>query len=283
MSGKSKANGKVAWITGASTGIGRATAIEMAMRGWTIAASARGEDKLVSLREEVAKAGHPGKIVVVPADITDKKGLHAAVEKIEREVGAIDLALLNAGTYKKDTVTRFDAEEFRRTVDINLMGTVNSLEPLLPRMIKRKSGQIAIVSSVAGYRGLPYSLSYGTTKAGLINLAESMKVELDQYGVKVQLVNPGFVKTPLTDKNDFEMPMLMPVDKAAVALVNGLEGNSFEITFPRKFTFWMKRLRGLPDRLYFPLVKKGLGTGKPDAPKADTAKKDGPEPDAPKP
>ncbi|GAB5387619.1 MAG: SDR family NAD(P)-dependent oxidoreductase [Alphaproteobacteria bacterium] len=280
MSGNKKqtGQGKVAWITGASTGIGRATAIEMASRGWTIIASARTADKLESLRDEVTKAGHPGKIVVIPADVTDRKGLHDVVDRIEKDVGKIDLALLNAGTFKKDTATRFDAEEFRRTVDINIMGTVNSLEPLLPRMLKRKAGHIAIVSSVAGYRGLPYSLSYGTTKAGLINLAESLKTELDGHNVKVQVVNPGFVKTPLTDKNDFEMPMLMPVDKAAVALADGLEGNSFEITFPRKFTFWMKRLRGLPDRLYFPLVKKGLGSGKPDA-----AKDDGPEPETPKP
>lgn len=270
MSGNEKTR-KIVWITGASSGIGRQTALEMATRGWLVVASARSDGDLHTLAQDVADKGLPGKVVPMPVDVTDLAALQAVVEKIETTLGPLDTALLNAGTFKKDSALTFSAETFGKTIDVNVMGTAKCLEAVLPGFIKRRAGQIVIVSSVAGYRGLAYSLAYGSSKAALINLAEALKCELDAYGVKVQLVCPGFVKTPLTDKNEFEMPMLMAVEPAAKALVDGLEGNRFEIRFPWLFTFIMKRLRCLHDALYFALIKKGLGTDKPDD-KPDTQK-----------
>jgi short-subunit dehydrogenase len=136
------------------------------------------------------------------------------------------------------------------------MGAVNGIAAVLPRMIARRAGHIAIVSSVAGYRGLPSAAAYGASKAALINLAESLKPDLDKHGVRVSLVNPGFVRTPLTDRNTFPMPFLMEVDDAAAQFVAGLDKGKFEITFPRRFTFLLKLARMLPYALYFRLVKR---------------------------
>lgn len=243
-----------AWITGASSGIGAAVARRLLAEGWQVAASARNREKLDALAEE-----SQGRLVPCPLDVTDLAVAHATIDRIERDVAPIVLAILNAGTFTPTELETFSAEHVREHVEINLMGTVNCLEPLLPRLMERRKGHIAIVSSVAGYRGLPRAAAYGATKAALINLAESLKLGLDAYGVKVQVVNPGFIKTPLTDRNDFPMPFLMEVDAAADALVRGLGKTAFEITFPKKFTFWMKRLRGLPYSLYFPLVHKSTG------------------------
>lgn len=243
----------VAWVTGASSGIGEHVALRLAGEGWTVVASARRADALEAL---AARARGPGRIVPWPVDLVDLDGTRAAVAGIKAAHGPVALAVLNAGTFKPDSAIRLKAEEYRQTVDINLMGTVHCLDALLPDMIGRQLVHLAIVSSVAGYRGLPRSLAYGATKAALINLAESLKLDVERYGVKVQLVNPGFIKTPLTDKNDFPMPFLMPVEEAAQRLVSGLKGDGFEITFPRRFTFWLQRLRCLPYPAYFKLVRR---------------------------
>ena len=144
-------------------------------------------------------------------------------------------------------------------VETNLMGTMHGLEALIPACLAARRGHIAIVASVAGYRGLPKAAAYGAGKAALINLAESLKFDLDRAGVKLQLVAPGFVKTPLTDKNDFAMPFLMPVDRAVDAMIDGLRGARFEITFPKPLARRMKLLRMLPYRLYFALVRARTG------------------------
>ena len=149
-----------------------------------------------------------------------------------------------------------NVKDFQALVDLNLMGTVHCLSPLLARMIDRGGGRIAIVASVAGYRGLPTSSAYGMTKAGLINLAEALKPELDALGVSLQIVNPGFVRTPLTDRNPFPMPFLMEVEDAAAALYRGLQSNSFEICFPRRFAYLMKVLRCMPAPLAFALTRR---------------------------
>jgi short-subunit dehydrogenase len=153
----------------------------------------------------------------------------------------------------------FDAARFRAQVEVNLMGTVHMLEALLPAYLAARKGHVVVVSSVAGYRGLPTSAAYGATKAALNNLAESLKYDLDRAGVKLQLVNPGFVKTPLTDRNDFKMPFLMPVEKAVARMIAGLQTNRFEITFPRRFTWQLKLLRVLPYRLYFAITRRRTG------------------------
>ncbi len=241
---------KTAWITGASSGIGAAAAKRLAADGWRVAITARSEDKLNAL------AAENDLLKAYAGDVTDLAQMKDIVRRIELDLGHIDLVILNAGTYKHDVMSAFSAENFAHHLDINLQGVANGLEAVLPPMLERQSGHIALVASVAGYRGLPRSLSYGATKAALINMAEALAIEMLDKGIKVQVINPGFIKTPLTDKNDFPMPMLMDVDEAADKLVKGLSSNKFEITFPWAFAFLLKLAGLLPDKLYFRLVKK---------------------------
>jgi NAD(P)-dependent dehydrogenase (short-subunit alcohol dehydrogenase family) len=246
--------GKLAWITGASTGIGRALALRLARDGWRVAASARGAEMLASLAAEGGGAIH-----AFPLDVTDAAAGARVLAEIERALGPVDLAVVNAGTHAPTPADAFDPAVVRRLVEVNLLGAANTLAAVMPEMIRRRAGQIAVVASVAGYRGLPRAAAYSASKAGLIALAEGLKFDLDRHGVKIQVINPGFVRTPLTDKNDFAMPFLMEVDDAVDRIVRGLAGDSFEIAFPRRFV-WILRLLGLlPDRLYFPLVAKATG------------------------
>ncbi len=237
------------WITGASSGIGRALALRLARDGRTVIASARSADALAVLARE------NGNIKAWPLDVTDAAACEEAVAGIEAAHGAIALAVLNAGTHKSTPAADFRAADIRALVDINLMGTVNALAPLLAR----RAQQIAVVASVAGYSGLPTAAGYGATKAALINMCEALKPECDALGIKLQLVNPGFVKTPLTDKNDFPMPFIMEVDDAVDAMVRGLASDRFEIVFPKRFALILKFLRLLPYGLYFPLIRKTTG------------------------
>lgn len=249
--------GRVVWITGASSGIGRALALNLARRGERIAVSARSEAGLLTLAEEAANSA--GSIHPYPLDITDAASSSATVDLIADELGEISLAVLNAGTHHPVEAENFEAADLKKLIDINLLGTGNCLDPLLKHMIPAKRGHIAIVASVAGYRGLPTSVYYGASKAAQINLAEALKLDLDRLGIKLQLINPGFVKTPLTDRNDFPMPFLMDVDDAAERMAKGLDGNAFEITFPRRFAYLLKVLRILPYWLYFPAVSRMTG------------------------
>ncbi len=245
------------WITGASSGIGRAIALRMARDGRTVAASARREDALKELAEEAS--GLSGSIVAAPCDVTDQIRIAETVARLESEQGGIDIAILNAGVYLPDRADKLDADKFRAQVELNVLGTVDCLGALMPGWMARRRGHLAVVSSVAGYRGLPSSLAYGATKAALINLCEGLKFDFDRLGLKIQLVNPGFVRTPLTDKNTFPMPFLMEVDAAADRVVDGLAGNAFEITFPRRFTYGLKLMRMLPYWAYFPMVRRATG------------------------
>jgi short-subunit dehydrogenase len=239
------------WITGASTGIGAALALRLARDGAKVVASARSADRLAALAKESS-----GTFVPWPIDITDHGSVLTSVERIEAEHGAIDVAVLNAGTHRPVTAQDFTAAGLRALVELNLLGTAACLEALMPRMIARKRGRIAVVASVAGYRGLPTSAYYGATKAALINLTESLKFDLDRAGVVIQLIDPGFVKTPLTDQNDFPMPFLISAELAAERIAAGLRSDRFEIVFPRVFAGMLKVLRLLPYRLYFPLVAR---------------------------
>ncbi len=246
----------LAWITGASSGIGRQLALELVRRGWTVVATARRETELAVLSEEAP----PGRIVPAPADVTDAAAVAAAANGAESRTGRpIALAVLNAGTYVHDSADRFDLAAFVRQFEVNVIGTANALNAVMPAMIKRRLGQIAIVSSVAGYRGLPRAIAYSATKAALIAMSESLKFDLDRSGVMINLVNPGFVKTPLTDRNDFPMPFLMPVERAAERIADGLSRGRFEIAFPRRFVAILKLMRVLPYGLYFPLVGRATG------------------------
>lgn len=243
---------RVAWVTGAGKGIGRALAIRLAEDGWSVAVSARTASDLESLVAE----GPAGRIFAFPLDITDDIRAEATVWEIEQRLGEIDLAVLNAGTHKPFVAEGFTANAFRGLVEANLMGTVHCLAPVMHRLIRRRRGHIAVVASLAGYRGLPTAAAYGSTKAALINMCEALQPDLRRHGVKLQLINPGFVKTPLTDRNAFPMPFLMPADDAVSAIMRGLKREVFEISFPWRFAILMKSLRLLPDRLFFRLTRR---------------------------
>lgn len=243
---------KIAWITGAGKGIGRALSKRLADEGWTVAVSARTPEDLLAL----AAVCEPGRIRCYTLNVTDPWLAEETVRQIESDLGPIALAVLNAGTHVPLPAEKFAIEPFRRLIETNLMGPVNCLAPLISRMIGRQSGHIAVVGSVAGYRGLPTAAAYGATKAGVINMCEALRPELERHGVRLTLVNPGFVETPLTDKNDFSMPFLIPVDKAVDYIMRGLEGSAFEVAFPRRFAFPMKLLRILPDRLFFMITRR---------------------------
>jgi NAD(P)-dependent dehydrogenase (short-subunit alcohol dehydrogenase family) len=248
----------VAWITGAGKGIGKAVTLELASRGWTVAASARTEADLVSVEAEAAAAG--GRVVPFVLDITEQTAVSQAVGRIEDRLGGIDLAFLNAGTYVRFGVADFTVEAFGRQIEINVMGTVNCLDPVLARMRQRNAGHIAVVSSLTAYRGLPYASAYGASKAALTNMCEAMKPELDALGIQMTIIHPGFVKTPLTDLNEFPMPFLMEADAAARRIVDGLERGAFEITFPRRLAILLKLARCLPYGLYFAMTRRLVKT-----------------------
>ncbi|MDA0786929.1 MAG: SDR family NAD(P)-dependent oxidoreductase [Proteobacteria bacterium] len=244
----------VTWITGASTGIGRALALRLAAEGCTVAASARSVAELDSLAQEASPL--PGRIVAVPLDVTDPADIEQAYARITGELGVPDLCVLNAGTYIPVNAKRLKAADFETQFNLNVMGTVRVLEAVIPGMVSRKSGRIAVVGSVSGYRGLRTASAYGATKAALINMCEALRMELGDHGIAVQIVNPGFIKTPLTDKNTFPMPFLMPVDKAVEQFYRGLLTSRFEITFPKRFTWMLKTLRLLPYAIYLPLMNR---------------------------
>ena len=243
----------IVWLTGASSGIGREAAAEYVRQGHTVYASARSEDKLVALERECG--GFSGKLKVLAVDVTYGGAMKRAFDTIVAVEEKLDLAIFNAGTHRETSAIDFSVEAHRRLMETNYIGVLNGLEAVLPDFIGRGSGQIAVVASVAGYRGLPKASAYGASKAALINLCESMREELKVEGVDLRLVNPGFVKTPLTDLNDFSMPFLMPVDRAVKAMIKGLAGKAFEITFPTPFALIMKTMRILPYWLYFKITK----------------------------
>lgn len=245
----------IVWITGASSGIGRALALRMAADGWTVAASARGADALSGLAAEA----QGGRIRAFPLDVTDHAACVDVAGRIERGLGPIATAVLAAGTHLPVDARRFAVSDIRRLVEVNLMGVVHAVDAVLPGMAARRAGRIAIVSSVAGWRGLPTAAGYGATKAALINFAESLKFDLDHLGIVTQVVCPGFVRTPLTDRNPFPMPFLIEAEDAAERLYRGLRGDRFEIAFPRRFAMILRLLRLLPDRAYFPLLHRLTG------------------------
>ncbi|MDA7947071.1 MAG: SDR family NAD(P)-dependent oxidoreductase [Hyphomicrobiaceae bacterium] len=237
------------WITGASSGIGLELARRLDGTVPHVAISARSAGKL----REAEKSGK--NLAAYPLDVTDEKAVAACVENIEAIAGPIDLAVLNAGVWFPMEAEAFDLANVRKSIDINYMGVMNALGALLPRMIGRRSGHIAIVASVAGYRGLPKSLAYGPTKAALINVAESLKAELSPHGITVSVVNPGFVDTPMTEKNEFPMPGIVSVEEAARETLAGLEAGRYEIAFPKRFVLGMKLLRRMPNALFFWIVR----------------------------
>jgi len=246
-----------AWVTGASSGIGRALALDLAREGFSVFATARSEDDLNRLAGEAESL--KGTIIAAPGDVTNAESMAELVARIDSEGDGLALAVFNAGVYIPVHGETLTVEDFDKTFAVNLSGVVNGLVPAIERMKARGRGQLAIVSSVTGYGGLPTSAAYGATKAALINLAESLKFDLDKLGVRIQVICPGFVDTPATADNAFTMPALMQPGDAASRIASGLKSSSFEITFPRRFTYVLKALRFLPYGAYFGLINAATG------------------------
>jgi short-subunit dehydrogenase len=237
--------GKYIWIIGASSGIGLALAVELAAQGATLALSARSEDKLKALNEELG-----GAHTVLPLDVVDEKAMAEAAKSLPR----IDSAIFMAAIYNPAPLSQLDVKAAHQMVNINLNGAFNTVHAVLPILKVQGHGQLALCGSVAGYRGLPNGQPYSATKAAVINLAESLRAEERDLDIKV--INPGFVRTPLTDKNNFKMPMIIEAEEAAKIIAKELQTKRFEIHFPKRFTFFVKLLAILPSWLFFILIKK---------------------------
>ena len=249
-----------AWVTGASSGIGRAVSLELARRGWIVAASARRPEELASLSRE--SEGLLGRIVGYPVDVTDAAAVGQVIDLVSSVHGPIALAFLNAGIAPYIRAPDIDLSAVRSVFDVNVMGAFNGLAAILPLMSKRGLGQIAVTASIAGYGGLPKAAAYGASKAAMINACEALKFDCDSLGIKLQVVNPGFVATPLTGKNDFPMPFLISEAEAAKRTVDGFARSSFEITYPKRLAYILKFVNLLPYPLYFWLVGKTTGSRK---------------------
>jgi len=236
---------RTAWITGASSGIGRALAIALAQRGVKVAASARSPDKLTQVARQA-----PG-IVPLPLDVTAAAIMADASRSITSTLGPIDLAVFSAGIWEAMSARNFSATKAARSMAVNYQGIVNGIEAVLPNMLERGEGHIALVASIAGYRGLGPTAAYGPTKAAVINLAETLENSLARRGIKVSVINPGYVDTPMTSGNTFPMPYLVSAEDAARRILRGLEKGKFEIAFPWQLVTLMKLARLMPNRLFF--------------------------------
>lgn len=243
------------FITGASSGIGAALTDRCLTQGHRVSAAARRADRLEQLG-----AGREG-FLGLPCDVTDADAVSKAVTTAIDTMGPVDCAILNAGIYVPQDTKAIDPADYARHMDVNYMGVVNALPRLIDSMLARGRGQIAVVSSVAGWRGLPRAAAYGPTKAALISLAESMTFDLAPRGIDIKVICPGFVETESTAVNDYDMPGLISAEKAAGEILAGLKTDQFVIQFPKHFTRKMGMLRWLPDRTYFKLV--GARTGFP--------------------
>ncbi len=241
---------KTVWIIGASFGIGRAFAELCARGGAMVIASARSAGAL----EEMQQAD--SNIMALPFDVTNADQVKAAVAHIEYRGLLPDLALYNAGVYEPVSGWRVNTDTFARHMAVNYMGAVHMLDALLPPLVDRGAGHIGLVASLSGYVGLPRATAYGPSKAALISLCESLKPETEAAGLDLSVINPGFVETRLTDKNDFKMPYIVSPQQAAREMLSGLVQKDFEIAFPKPFVRRMKLTRLLPYGLYFKLMKR---------------------------
>ena len=246
------------WVIGASSGIGLATAEALIARGASVMVSARGAAALERLVAQHTRTGEPPPVQAWPLDVTDTAAV-AATARAMLAQGPLNLVLYCAGHYREMRATEFDLGELQQHLAINYSGALNVLDAVLPALIARGSGHISLISSVAGFRGLPKSLAYGPTKAALTNLAETLYLDLEPLGLGVSVVHPGFVQTPLTAQNDFSMPSLITPEQAAAAMLDGWARGAFDIHYPKRFTRWMKLLRLLPYRAYFPAVRRFTG------------------------
>jgi NAD(P)-dependent dehydrogenase (short-subunit alcohol dehydrogenase family) len=241
-----------AWVTGASSGLGRAIALELARHGFAVYATARRADALATLSAEAA--GLSGRIIAMPGDVTDRAEIAALHQRIEAE-GPLALAVLAAGGAFRDAPGDFGGEAFQRTFALNVQGVANAVNPAFNAMRVRGRGQIAIVGSLIGYGGVPNAYAYGPSKASVISLAVGLKFLGDAHNVRIQIVNPGYVRTPLTVGNRYPMPFLMEADEAARRVWDGLARGGFEIRFPLRFALLARLAQSLPYPLFFALFR----------------------------
>ena len=241
--------GKKVWIVGASSGIGSATAAALHAQGANVVVSARKAGALEAFVTQHAGAQ------ALPLDAADRAAVHAAAQTL-LDCGPLDCVVYCAGHYAAMRGFALDVDDALRHLQVNYEGALFLLDAVIPAMLARGQGHISLVGSVAGFRGLPNSLAYGPTKAALINLAETLYLDLKGRGIGVSIINPGFVQTPLTAGNHFEMPALITPAQAALEILKGWRKGEFEIHFPKRFTLWLKLLRVLPNRWFFYLVAK---------------------------
>jgi short-subunit dehydrogenase len=244
----------IAFVTGASSGIGRATALELARRDYRVAVTARRAGELRSLATAA-----PRQIFAYPGDVTKRADIEAIIAVIEADLGPIALAFLNAGVFLPAERQGFDPAVIAETHAINVGGTVNCLKPLLDAMARRGRGQIAVNASLAAYNGLPGSLAYGSSKAALLYMAEALRLDYEGRGVNIQVVCPGFVRTPMTDQEtEFNMPFMIEAEDAARRICDGFERGGFEIAFPWQLAALTKFAHALPYPLRFRLMARSL-------------------------
>ncbi len=244
-------NKKTIWITGGSTGIGKALAIKFSTNGWNVAVSARRLELLNELSNKYEN------ITAFPLDVTDKNKCLDTFNEIKNKYKNVDICFFSTGTWNPKKEKDIDLEQMKEVFKVNFFGTVNSIKAVEQYFKDKKSGIISIVSSIAGYRGLPNSTGYGPSKSALNNLAESLYFDFKRSNVRICLVSPGFIKTPMTDKNDFKMPFLKTPEYAADQIYDGLINKDvFEIHFPKSLTIILKILSFLPNKIYFALIGK---------------------------
>lgn len=241
------------WITGGGSGIGRELALAYARRGANVWISGRRIDTLQAVVTDAESL--PGRIAPLVLDVTNPQECQEVWNRLLKDSGGLERVILNAGDHKEMPVAEFSQQTIEHLMNVNFYGVTRLIEQALPWLL-REGGQLAIVASLAGYRGLPLAAAYGASKGALINMTEAMRAELQDSRVDLRLINPGFVKTPLTDRNTFEMPSLINADEAARRIVKGLDGSGFEIRFPTAFAATLRLLSMLPYRLYFALIRK---------------------------
>lgn len=234
--------GKTYWLIGASEGLGRALAEIMADEGADLILSARSEDRL---REVANGLSRPARIVTV--DVSEAASVRAAADKI----GPIDGVVFLAGVYWPMSATEWNADDAETMMDVNLMGAMRVLGATVPDMVHRNAGHIVLTGSLSGFRGLPGAIGYSASKAGIMSLAETMKSDLKATDVEVQVVNPGFIRTRLTDKNNFSMPFIMSPEDAARAMFDHMNSRKFKRSFPTVFSWLFRASQLMPDWLYF--------------------------------
>lgn len=250
----------VAWITGAGSGIGRQIAIDLARAGWTVVATMRNAADIATFEDETK--GLAGRIISMTCDVTDEQAMDRTIAMIEKDHGAIVLAIFNAGVHSATIGERLEVYNFTATFDVNVYGVIHGLVPVADRMREAGRGQIVLIGSVTSYMGLPSVAAYGATKAALNSIAQSLRFDFDHLNIRVQIVNPGFVDTHLTAKNKTKFPATISVEEASRRILKGIDSGGFEVSFPKRLIWPLKLISMLPATLAYRIIRKATGWDK---------------------